>query len=204
MNSDSKITVSKLIAGEEGSALKVHHYDDGGVGIEPDDLEGFPITILSPIGQRVLIESLQASILEHEKRERAKPPIFTIEVDVDPNDLLAILHNALRSPVCHWRVESRSEGLLLADDVHWLKDPARWKHGGKDSLYPFVEGGRLAFIEEDGIEEHIMDADTIRRGVRILSSEYPAQWSALRGIGADDDANDKFLQCCLFGEVRYS
>lgn len=205
MNSDSKIIAARTIAitGEEGSGLWVYHYEDGAVGVELCDAGAYPIAILSPSGQRVLMEVLRASKLEHEKRERAKPPIFTIEVNVDANELLVILDNALQSTACHWRVLGRIDKPLLVGDIHWLKNPDRWKHGGKTCLYPFVEGGQLAFIEEDGIEEHIMDADAIRRGVKILSSEYPGEWAALRSGDPDADANDKFLQCCLFGEVRY-
>ena len=76
MNSDSKIIAARTIEipGEEGSGLKVYHYEDGAVGVELCDSAAYTIAIMSPSGQRVLMEVLRASMLEHEKRERAKPP----------------------------------------------------------------------------------------------------------------------------------
>ena len=81
----------------------------------------------------------------------------------------------------------------------------------KDWSWPYLlptTGGSVTFSDayelEDGkVVTYTLDGESIKRGLRVMSKEFPAR--CLDSINDDMDANtgDVFLQCCVFSDVIY-
>lgn len=82
-----------------------------------------------------------------------------------------------------------------------------------DWLWPFLgptTKGHHVTLEEQGDEgdpdngtEHRLDLGVIRRGLLVMAAKYPRHFGDFMAENDDADTGDVFLQCCLFGEVKY-
>lgn len=64
--------------------------------------------------------------------------------------------------------------------------------------------GSLSVLELEETTPVTLDLDAVERGLKLMAEKYPHHMRNF--INEDDDAEtaDVFLQCCLFGDIRYS
>lgn len=67
---------------------------------------------------------------------------------------------------------------------------------------PFVEGGWLEMIDEDG-KKHRIDRAALLKGLEIMAREMPHNFADVLNENDDAGTGDVFLQCATFGEVIY-
>lgn len=70
--------------------------------------------------------------------------------------------------------------------------------------YP-MKGGALFFkdIGDDEGETYKLDEEAVLRGLAVMAQKYPRHFSDFRNENDDALTADVFLQCALFGEVKY-
>ncbi len=71
-------------------------------------------------------------------------------------------------------------------------------------LVPLVEGCSVELIDiEDDNKQYSLNLEALKRGLTNLAEKVPRQFGNM--ISGNDDAStgDCFVQCCLFGEVKY-
>ena len=76
--------------------------------------------------------------------------------------------------------------------------PATW--------LPLSEFGSVECIEFDGDGreiKHLLDSFAIRRGLQVFVEQYPHHFADMLLENGDMITGDVFVQCCLFGEVKY-
>jgi hypothetical protein len=59
---------------------------------------------------------------------------------------------------------------------------------------------------EDGTAKYrtyVLDFEAVQRGLSLMPTKAAYQWGRFLSEDDDADTGDAFLQCCLFGEVRY-
>lgn len=69
-------------------------------------------------------------------------------------------------------------------------------------------GGSVTYavIDDDGeigSERYVLDADAIARGFALMAAEYSRHFGDFLAGNEDAVTGDVFLQCCLFGQVKY-
>lgn len=71
--------------------------------------------------------------------------------------------------------------------------------------YPLSEGGALVLTVrlEEPSPEYRLDWEAIQKGLAVMASKYPRPFGDWLAEKDDAETGDVFLQCCLFGEVRY-
>jgi hypothetical protein len=67
---------------------------------------------------------------------------------------------------------------------------------------PFVEGGWLEVVDEEG-KAYRLDRAAIEKGMNIFADKYPKHFADFINENADATTGDVFLQCCVFGEAIY-
>ena len=130
---------------------------------------------------------------------------FAVADTVDANDIVGLLCNAFDSAIGYWCAdyeEVRPEGFDL-DKISWLKKPDDWKEVRKVYLLPLIEGGSVILNDAEAGEKHVLDLKAIKRGVKVMSEDYPRHWADFRTQNDDAITADVFVQCCIFGETVY-
>lgn len=51
---------------------------------------------------------------------------------------------------------------------------------------------------------HTLNLPKIKRGLTVMANKYPEHFADFINEKGDMNTGDVFLQCCLFGEVKYS
>jgi hypothetical protein len=69
--------------------------------------------------------------------------------------------------------------------------------------YPINPGGKLFLLEVEEKKEHVLSMVEITKGVQIMAEKYPKHFSDMITDNDDATTGDVFLQCCLFGEIKY-
>lgn len=68
---------------------------------------------------------------------------------------------------------------------------------------PLSEDGiLLIYVEDTGITHELTRAK-IMEGLKVMADKYPKHFGDLLAEDGDSTTGDVFLQCALFGEVRY-
>lgn len=73
-------------------------------------------------------------------------------------------------------------------------------------LYPLFDGGKYQVTEmcdDDPNKTHILNLLKIKSGLKIMAEKYPRHFGDWLAENDDATTGDVFLQCCLFGEVKY-
>lgn len=68
-------------------------------------------------------------------------------------------------------------------------------------------GGVVAFEEIDEIDEekhHELTLEKIKNGLEIMAHKFPHKLAEVLNDEVDGMLGDLFIQCCLFGEEKYS
>lgn len=78
----------------------------------------------------------------------------------------------------------------------------------KNAFLPLVEGGAVKFktLENDeinGAKSWLLNLDSIKRGLDLMSNKYPRHFNNFIKENDDAETGDVFLQCCLFGEIVF-
>lgn len=80
-----------------------------------------------------------------------------------------------------------------------------WEDGQYCYIYPLFGDGYLLFTEiyEKPNVKYYLDYKMIEKGLKVFAEKSPYQFG--QWLLENDDAitGDVFLQCCLFGEVKY-
>lgn len=121
----------------------------------------------------------------------------TVKHNLDPNRVDDVLDNGFAWSLPWMRARwTHLNGERLPNMVIGVMDEGSWEDElANDSL-------KLQDNPENGIYE-LTDA-RISKGLQVLADDYPHLMQEI--LEENDDANtgDVLLQCCLFGEERYS
>lgn len=133
-----------------------------------------------------------------------------VSVEVPLQRVFDVFVNALDTGVCNywskWRPATLPEG-FDPRQLEWLSNRDYWTKVRQDYFAPFLKGCGLRFVEREDFgepkTEHVLDLDAVRRGLHAMSVRAPKRFGEL--LSGEDDAHtaDVFVQCCLFGEVKY-
>lgn len=75
---------------------------------------------------------------------------------------------------------------------------------GPDSLSLVLDdGGSLVVQDVEAGKTYELTLDSCVRGWQVMHDSYPKHWMAAQAEAPGAEAEDVFLQCCLFGEVVY-
>lgn len=105
---------------------------------------------------------------------------------------------------------------IKLQDIEYLLDSASrgseyWCENAHDLAYEsttkqIVQEGktwRMVDAEDDG-KIHSLNLQTIKKGLTVMAKKEPHHFADFLQEQGDMNTGDVFLQCCLFGEVRYS
>jgi hypothetical protein len=127
----------------------------------------------------------------------------TSKMEVDMKDIADLLCTGFEGGVGYWCqiVGYKKPEKVFEWDVYSTKDGHVYKY----VQYPLSEGGEVWMEDSQGEsdEEWTLDLPAIERGLSVMASKYPWQWSNFVGDQYDADTGDVFIQCCLFGAVVY-
>jgi len=71
-------------------------------------------------------------------------------------------------------------------------------------LIPFVSGCSLSISTQDKPDNfHVLNMTIMKKGTAILAEKYPQKFAAMMNGQWDVWDADAWLQCCLFGELKY-
>ena len=84
-------------------------------------------------------------------------------------------------------------GPKASDDNYW-----HW------SQWVPVHGGSLKIRVLDDDQVYTLDGKAIAEGIQKFAEECPSNFGDFMNENDDAFTGDGFLQCCLFGEWRYS
>jgi len=87
------------------------------------------------------------------------------------------------------RAQVEAEG---REFVNWYQEP--WYYDR-----PF----RIEVLEEDEATAVILTQEAVAAGLKLLAERYPDRLREIVEETGDAETADVFLQCCLFGEIRY-
>ena len=133
------------------------------------------------------------------KSEATEVARMGIEVTIPLKDVADLLCSALEGGSNYWyeivdyREPARIEFQMAEDRVFWHID------------YPLNPGGSVLIRDMEGDEEvvYVLNLQSIRRGLEVMSDKYRCHWSDFTGSEYDAITGDVFLQCCLFGDIIY-
>ena len=100
-------------------------------------------------------------------------------------------------------------GYRLVDGISMSDVRAGGRFNNKEYYHPsqivplLPDSAVKVLDKEDDGKIHLLDREKLHRGLIILARKYPTCWNAIVGENYDCDDADSFLQCCLFGEIRY-
>lgn len=69
--------------------------------------------------------------------------------------------------------------------------------------YPINEGGALLISDGEDDTKHILNLESIKKGLKVMARDYPRHFNDFMQENDDACTGDVFLQCCLFGEVIF-
>ena len=131
------------------------------------------------------------------------PTNIEVSIPISDERINDLIISAIEGGINYW---CRRIKLFDADN-----DRVGWAYVVKKGI---VGNTKIVFIEDDGQDgaEHTLDLlsrkfynfpDELQSGLRAMATKYP--WHFAHFIGENDDAEtaDVFIQCCLFGGLRY-
>ena len=137
----------------------------------------------------------------------------TVTLTIPTKQIRGLLCSAFEGGANYWfgNLEplATPEG-TTAEDFH---DGGRMQTEGDywhwSQLLP-TSGGSIKFV--DTIDSHlsedekacVLDGDKITHGLKVMADKYPKHFADFLAENDDATTGDVFLQCCTFGEVRYS
>lgn len=75
----------------------------------------------------------------------------------------------------------------------------------KKALLPKAEGKIVKIVDhEDEPMAYLLNLEKIKKGLTVMAKKEPSHFADFLQENADMITGDVFLQCCLFGEVKYS
>jgi len=93
--------------------------------------------------------------------------------------------------------------------VYWINHVKwKWPVGATPRMnltsLLFEHGGAVHIWQLEEKTPCVLDVDAVERGLKIMSEKYPNHMTDL--VTENDDAMtaDALLQCCLFGDFKYS
>lgn len=70
--------------------------------------------------------------------------------------------------------------------------------------YPLNHNGEIRLMDTEDDHEHYLDLEKISHGLQKMALAEPKHFGDLMSGNDDGVTADVFVQCCLFGEVKYS
>ena len=67
-----------------------------------------------------------------------------------------------------------------------------------------LSGGAVSIMDTEANKHYWLDLNLIKRGLTIMSKKERKHFADFLKDDCDQITGDVFLQCCLFGEVKYS
>lgn len=114
--------------------------------------------------------------------------IISIPTSITTENIKDLLCNAIEGGSNYW-IETITRYNATVDQAEYRQD------------VPFAGGFlELVDIEDD---KHIVDLNSIKKGLKIFQEKYPWHLQNLIKDNADAETGDVFLQCCVYGEVIY-
>jgi hypothetical protein len=70
--------------------------------------------------------------------------------------------------------------------------------------FPLSEDGGVVLQETDDTEiTFTLNKEALLKGLQMMSQKYPKHFSDWLNDNEDAETGDVFVQCCMFGEVKY-
>lgn len=130
-----------------------------------------------------------------------------IEIDISKQAIAYLLCSAFEGGIYYWAKYSSSKSIVppkidyesFADDYILRKDVYPYIH------YPLSDGGKLCVIEyyDDFETDHMFGLEEIQNGLKVFAEKAPRHFGDFISENFDATTGDVFLQCCLFGEIKY-
>ena len=124
-----------------------------------------------------------------------------LELEINKGRIADLLCCAFEGGSNYW---AWGQNIYDAPDILW-QELAGWDF---NVVYPHCHyalfaGGKYGVRDAEEDINYTLDLDKIKSGLKIMAEKYPRHFG--NWLSEDDDAitGDVFLQCCLFGEVKY-
>ncbi len=65
-------------------------------------------------------------------------------------------------------------------------------------------GGSVSVLELEETTPMHLDSEAVERGLKLMAEKYPQHMRDFINENDDAETADVFLQCCLFGDIKYS
>ena len=121
-----------------------------------------------------------------------------ISLEIPQNRILDLLITGFDQGILYW-------GKWFDNIIPIKTDKALEARAGSGYAYPLIPGGAI-IIQEWGYPEqktYKLNLPAIKKGLNIMSEKYPIHFADFIGQNEDAITADVFIQCCIFGEVKY-
>ena len=136
-----------------------------------------------------------------------------ITLEINKGRIADLLCSGFESGINYWGCGNNIQGMGSNSDAPtiiwqeldgWNDAPVKECLVYPHCHYPLFDGGKYRVMDlEDNKKLYILDLPKIKSGLKIMAEKYPRHFG--NWLSEDDDATtgDVFIQCCLFGEVKY-
>lgn len=121
-----------------------------------------------------------------------EPVKIKVEYEIDDDAVKSLLDSIVESGAVSYWAELIGQGY----DEELKKKPYL-------SDIPFMIGGMLYFKDIEA-DTYILDYALMKYGLAVMAEKYTTDFADLLYGEPDNITADIFLQCCFFGEVKYS
>ncbi len=98
----------------------------------------------------------------------------------------------------------------IADLLYTAGDGSNyWAEINTEFVYKILHGKTIYIKDKEDKKRELgygLDLKKIKRGLTIMAKKYPTHFTNFinENLAYDEITGDVFLQCCLFGEIKYS
>lgn len=127
-----------------------------------------------------------------------------LELEINKGRIADLLCSGFEGGINYWAFGRNITNPSEAPKVY-LEDFAEWDEIYPHCHYPLVDGGvyQVTDTTEDQYQIYTLTLPKVESGLKLMAEKYPHHFG--NWLSEDDDATtgDVFIQCCLFGEVKY-
>lgn len=129
---------------------------------------------------------------------------IAVEVDYETiSDLLCSAFDPGHESTAYWCTAKRKTAPKKCEYKDKVRPQGNWEYWLHE--VPMNPGGSLLLTDsEDGDKQYTITPSVLQRGLECMAAKYPYHFSHIVSGDTDGTTADVFVQCCVFGEVRYS
>lgn len=119
-----------------------------------------------------------------------------LQLNISEEKIASLLCTAFEGGINYWakivKYVGRKENLTCAHpdfSNNYINYPLNQNHA--------------VILEEEDKTKHKLNLKAIKKGLAIFIEDYPTHFGDFMADNADATTGDIFIQCCVFGEVKY-